>query len=59
MTDITWPEGLPLGPVTPQRIRANLAVFDFTLAAADMAALSAVGSGHDRLGPDPEIFSVI
>jgi diketogulonate reductase-like aldo/keto reductase len=44
--------------VTPERIRANLAVFDFALAVADMAALSAVGSGHDRLGPDPEVFSV-
>ncbi len=44
--------------VAPQRIRENLAIFDFALTAADMAALSAVGSGQDRLGPDPEIFSV-
>ena len=45
--------------VTPQRIRENLAVVDFTLSVADMAALTALGSGHDRLGPDPEIFSLI
>jgi 2,5-diketo-D-gluconate reductase A len=44
--------------VVPARMRENLAVFDFSLTGADMAALSSLGSGHDRLGPDPETFDV-
>jgi 2,5-diketo-D-gluconate reductase A len=40
------------------RMQENLALFDFELGRRDMEALSRVGSGHDRLGPDPETFDV-
>jgi diketogulonate reductase-like aldo/keto reductase len=42
--------------VTPARIRENLDVFDFALGEEDMIAISSVGSGNDRLGPDPDTF---
>ncbi len=38
---------------TPSRIRENLAVFDFELTAAELAAISALDTGT-RLGPDPD-----
>jgi diketogulonate reductase-like aldo/keto reductase len=42
--------------VTPSRIRENLAVFDFTLDAADMAKLSTLERGL-RTGPNPDTFN--
>ncbi|MCU1447207.1 MAG: oxidoreductase [Cryobacterium sp.] len=39
--------------VTPERIRANLDVFDFTLTDADVAAISALDAG-ERTGKDPD-----
>ncbi|MFG2973727.1 aldo/keto reductase [Streptomyces sp. NPDC048331] len=46
--------------VTPARIRENLDVFGFELAAADMAVLDALGAGAAgrRIGPDPAEFDV-
>jgi 2,5-diketo-D-gluconate reductase A len=38
---------------TPARIRENIAVFDFTLDGAEMAALAELDTGT-RLGPDPD-----
>lgn len=43
--------------VTPARIRENIAVFDFTLDAEDLAGLAALDEGR-RLGPDPAEFHV-
>ena len=39
--------------VTPERIRANLDVFDFSLDQADVAAIAALDSG-ERTGKDPD-----
>jgi diketogulonate reductase-like aldo/keto reductase len=38
---------------TPSRIRENIAIFDFALDDADMAAIAALDAGH-RIGPDPD-----
>ena len=42
--------------VTPERIRANLDLFDFELSEDDLAAIARLEAGH-RTGPDPETFS--
>jgi 2,5-diketo-D-gluconate reductase A len=41
--------------VTPERIRANLDLFDFELSEDDLAAIARLEDGH-RTGPDPETF---
>jgi diketogulonate reductase-like aldo/keto reductase len=41
--------------VTPQRIRENLAVFDFQLSDQQMAEIVALDTGR-RIGPDPDTF---
>ena len=43
--------------VTPDRIRENIEVFDFSLDTEDMAAISALNEDR-RLGPDPATFDV-
>ncbi len=42
--------------VTPRRIRENIDLFGFELSAADMAAVSGLGSPRGRVGPDPDTF---
>ncbi len=42
--------------VTPERIRANLDLFDFELTEDDLAAIARLDAGH-RTGPDPDTFS--
>ncbi|MGV9451693.1 aldo/keto reductase [Streptomyces sp. NPDC003635] len=42
--------------VTPERIRENLDVFDFTLSADELSALAALDRGL-RTGPDPDAFN--
>ncbi|GAA1427123.1 aldo/keto reductase [Streptomyces thermospinosisporus] len=43
--------------VTPSRIRENIDVFDFSLDAEDLAAISALDEDR-RLGPDPAQFNM-
>ena len=50
--DVVFPKS-----VTPQRIRENLALFDFELSDADVAALDALTRGEaGRTGPNPDQF---
>ena len=50
--DIVFPKS-----VTPQRIKENLALFDFELGDADMQALTALDKGEaGRTGPNPDVF---
>jgi 2,5-diketo-D-gluconate reductase A len=41
--------------VRPERMAANLDVFDFELSGAEVAALTGLGD-HLRIGPDPEVY---
>ena len=41
--------------VTPERIRSNFDIFEFELAAEEMARISALNEDH-RFGPDPDTF---
>ena len=43
--------------VTPERIRANLDVFDFTLSDSDLAAIEALNR-DERTGPAPDTFDL-
>lgn len=40
----------------PERLRANIEIFDFELDAGDMAAIAALDNPDGRTGPDPEEF---
>jgi 2,5-diketo-D-gluconate reductase A len=43
--------------VTPQRIRENIALFDFELSAEDLDAIAQLDRG-ERTGPDPDEFAL-
>jgi 2,5-diketo-D-gluconate reductase A len=44
--------------VTPDRVRENFALFDFSLSDDDMAAIDALDKGEEgRTGPDPDTFT--
>ena len=49
--DIVFPKS-----VTPERIRENIAIFDFELPPSDMAAIGALNR-NERTGPDPDVFA--
>jgi 2,5-diketo-D-gluconate reductase A len=51
--DIVFPKS-----VTPERIVENIAIFDFELAGADVAAISALNR-DERSGPDPDTFALM
>ena len=53
--DIVFPKS-----VTPQRIKENLALFDFELSDDDIKALTALDKGEDgRTGPNPDVFDYV
>jgi 2,5-diketo-D-gluconate reductase A len=53
--DIVFPKS-----VTPERVKANFELFDFTLGDGDIDALSALNQGEDgRTGPDPDTFDYV
>jgi 2,5-diketo-D-gluconate reductase A len=53
--DIVFPKS-----VTPQRVKENLALFDFELGDADMTALSSLDKGEaGRTGPNPDVFDYV
>jgi 2,5-diketo-D-gluconate reductase A len=50
--DIVFPKS-----VTPERIRANIDIFDIELQDADIAMISGLDRGEDgRTGPNPDVF---
>ncbi|MCU4183222.1 aldo/keto reductase [Acidiferrimicrobium sp. IK] len=51
--DIVFPKS-----VTPQRIRDNLALFDFELSDHEMDAISGLNRDQ-RTGPDPDVFAMV
>ena len=51
--DIVFPKS-----VTPERIRENIAIFDFGLPGADVEAISLLNR-DERTGPDPDTFDTI
>ncbi len=51
--DIIFPKS-----VTPERIRENIAIFDFELSGADVEAISLLNR-NERTGPDPNKFDMI
>jgi 2,5-diketo-D-gluconate reductase A len=48
--DVVFPKS-----VTPERIRENIAIFDFELDGDDVEAISALDR-NERTGPDPDVF---
>ncbi len=44
--------------VTPERVRENFDIFDFTLSGDDMDAISGLDR-HERTGPDPDTFDYV
>lgn len=53
--DIIFPKTM-----SAERMRENLAIFDFELSAEQMGILTALDRGADgRVGPDPDVFDVI
>ncbi|MCA1481158.1 aldo/keto reductase, partial [Bradyrhizobium sp. NBAIM08] len=53
--DIVFPKS-----TTPSRIAENFALFDFSLDADDVAAITALDKGEDgRTGPNPDVFAYI
>jgi 2,5-diketo-D-gluconate reductase A len=53
--DVVFPKS-----VSPQRIRENFEIFDFSLDDRDMAAIDALNQGEaGRFGPNPDEFDYI
>ena len=42
--------------VKPDRIAANIDIFDFVLSPEDIATIDAIDTG-ERAGPDPDLFA--